>query len=99
MLYSIYCYPEVFEFSQPGADDSQQYVLFPDISMFEWKYRWKFSFALDKDWCSYSHVVLSLHLCQRNPITRHQVKELFQKWTGKQSSRRKFILPLIHGVA
>jgi len=35
MLYSIYCYPEVFEFSQPGADDSQQYVLFPDISMFE----------------------------------------------------------------
>jgi len=48
MLYSIYCYPEVFEFSQPGADHSQQYVLFPDISMFEWKYRWKFSFALDK---------------------------------------------------
>jgi len=35
MLYSIYCYPEVFEFSQPGADHSQQYVLFPDISMFE----------------------------------------------------------------
>jgi len=61
--------------------DSQQYVLFSKHSQpcvsentgetFCWQWM--------SSWCFWSHTVLSLHLCQRNPINPASRKSVFSK--------------------
>jgi len=89
----IYCYPEIFDFSGSRADR------FTAMRVVFQTYRWK-CFVDSEQAVDASKVTLSFHYIwvKETRWMRHQVNNLFQKWTGKIFTRRKIILQLVRDV-